>query len=167
MVSPRNPPQFDILAMIAKYRPNVAKSQARRIAHFLDWAATNYGGQNFAHNIILRAVNNYSHTPRPNTDEVKGVRSAMSRVKLILRRDYNRGFSSIPGQVRACTDDNDVVNYNLAAVNKRLVSAYGHVENVRSIVNPKKLTGSAASYYRTTSKTLSMAGSDIAALLKP
>jgi aminoglycoside/choline kinase family phosphotransferase len=171
MTSPRNTSKAhkSSLAMIAQYKPIAAKSLAQKIAHFLDWAASNCKGTYFTHNIILKAVNNYSHTPRPNTDEVKLIRSSMQRAKAILRQDFKRGFASVRDLgVRACTDDNDTVKHDLTAANKRIASAHNHAADVVSVINPNKLTGHEASYFRMTVKTLKqISNNEIAALLPP
>ena len=139
----------DVLARIAEYKPVPTMTLPQRIAHFLDWAASHVKKTYFQYNIVCKAINGYTHTPRLDTKEVENVRGSMTRVKQILRDKYKRGFDYSRGLgIRGTTDDNDTVNYTLASATKRWLSGKANVDNVAAIVDPAKLSLKEASYFK-------------------
>lgn len=129
---------------IKQYKPDMKQSMTNRVAHYLDWSAAHYPKQFTAYNIVLKAIHGYAKTPRLDSDEVEGLRRAMSRVKLILFREYGRELVSQPGVgVRATTDDADTLLVALPKKVMRVRSAQKAMAETASIIDPSKVPDTA------------------------
>lgn len=93
---------------------------SRRVAHFLDWAASNDPYSFYRPQVIAREVYQYARTLSPESQETKAVKSSLEHAKRILRDDYGRGFTASRGVgVRACVNSEDTVRHDLHAKAKR------------------------------------------------
>lgn len=100
-------------------------SVPQRVAHFLDWAATNKPGEFVAYNMIVQAIMGYKHMPRLDSEEVQRVkRASAANVRSTLATKYDREIISLPGVgVRATFSDADRLEHVAPKKAKRLDGA--------------------------------------------
>lgn len=129
----------------AGYKTPEGMSRPQRAAHALDWAAANCPRQFVAYNLLLKAIMGYPQMPRLSSDEVAGLRGAMTAVRKILREKYARGCVSSPGiGVRATVDSEDQLKTDVVKASHRVASANRGLINAASLVDPARLPQSAA-----------------------
>lgn len=125
---------------VSGYTVDPELSMTKRIAHFLDWAATHRPKEFQAFNVILQAIMGYKHLPRLTSEEVKFVQRASSRVRAEVLKAYKRGFVSQPGLgVRATVDDSDMVKFDLPKKGQRVQSAMNSFTASVNVVNPANI----------------------------
>lgn len=159
---------------VSQYKVNLEMSKTHRVAHFLDWAATNMPSQYHQYNVIVRVINGYRHTPKIGSKEVEQIRNCMSRVQKILRSEYNRGYHSMPSVgVRATTDSADVIRNDLTRKANRLINAKRAVDETAAIVDVSSLPNTEdgkrlSSYFREVTNASKLLSNDrISKLLPP
>lgn len=118
------------------YEPDMKASLVERSANALDWSAANFPKQLVPYNLLLRAIMGYGYTPRLNANDVNALRSAMSRVRRVLRIKYGRGLVSEPGAgVRATTDSTDQLRIGVRKAAQRHHASGQSLADAFSIVN--------------------------------
>lgn len=102
-----------------------ALSIPQRVAHFLDWAATNKPGEFMPYNMIVQAIMGYKRMPQLASDEVQRVkRTASANVRQTLITKYDREIVSLPGVgVRATHSDADRLEHVAPKKARRLDGA--------------------------------------------
>jgi hypothetical protein len=168
--SARRPrPDKNMTTKLAQYQRSTDKSLGRRIAHFLDWAATNMQKVYFQYNIVCQVVNGLNAVPQLNNKQVELVRHSMTSAKRILQVVYGRGYDFQRGMgVRATADDADVVNRPLVAAVTRQYRAQQHTQNIIDLVDEKKLPAKERSYFAGVTKMNQLVqNADISKLLPP
>lgn len=126
---------------VKAYRFDQSLAKTRRAAHFLDWLARKHPGEFVQYNIVLKAIMGYSRTPRLDSQEVVHLQQSMSRCRLILETEYDRGMITMPSVgVRATYDDDDRAKNELPTKMRRLSSAKQSVERTVNAIDPRKLT---------------------------
>ncbi len=161
--------RVDLQHIIASYKHDPRMTKPQRIAHFLDWAALRAPKQYFPHNIILKAIEGYAHTPRPKTEEVVSVARSMTTAKRILVATYRRECHYMQNLgVRASVDDNDATKFPLASRARRFVAAKRAMDKTASIINPAKLGAEERAYFNgVTDASRQITDTRIKALLGP
>lgn len=125
---------------IPKYETNLKLPIAQRVAHFLDWAVKYRPYEFIAYNELTREVLGYGHTPRPNHQDVKLVKGAVSRSKKILFEQYNRGqLSKRSVGVRATVNADDRVIKELTIKAENLQRAAMQFDATAGAINPAEV----------------------------
>lgn len=106
------------------YKPlDGAMTTVQKVAHFLDWAASNTPAEIYDYPDILKSALNQPRRLSESSREVELIRSAMGRVRKLLKAQYSRGLVIVRGVgVRATNSDMDVAQ-NCVTVKARAVSA--------------------------------------------
>lgn len=122
------------------YKPDMTMSMTQRVAHFLDWAATNRPKEFIPHNEVLKFVQGYKAMPRLANREVELIKSAMTRARKVLHEKYNRGLLSKPSVgVRATTDDLDRAKHELTKRARDVVRTSTRFKEVHSSIDAQKI----------------------------
>lgn len=123
------------------YVPDTELPLAKRIAHFLDWAAEHRPKEFIQYTEITKEIMGYSHMPRAKTAEVEHIQKTASRSRTVLRKEYKRGMVSKPGLgVRATVDDADMTMNVLTKRAKTLAGAGAKFVETHSDIDPTKLS---------------------------
>ncbi len=123
------------------YVPDTELPLAKRIAHFLDWAAVHRPKEFIQYPEITKEIMGYNHMPRAKTEEVKHIQKTASRSRNILRKEYKRGMVSKLGLgVRATVDDADMTMNVLTKRAKTLAGAGAKFVETHSDIDPTKLS---------------------------
>lgn len=144
-------------------------SLGRRIAHFLDWAASNMPHQYFQYNVICQQVNELNRVPPANDKQVDLIRNSMTSAKRILLKRYKRGFDYQRNVgVRATVDSDDVVNRPLVTAVVRQHRAQQRTEELIGLVDQRQLSAKERAYFLSVVKTnRAIENADVQKLLPP
>lgn len=109
---------------VKKYTVPLELSKIHRAAHFLDWCAVERPGKYVSPAKLAQAINGLNRTPRLDNADVLWIQRNMSRVRVVLREQFDRALDSQRGVgVRATTDDFDKLKTDLPKQSKRFISA--------------------------------------------
>lgn len=130
-----------ILTALGRYHFVREMSKAQRMAHFLDWMCKN----GFAYvlipaNLVCKAINGYARKPTMGSEEVQSVQGASSRVRNILRKQYNRSLWVVKGEgMRATVDATDAAGTTLRRTAERAASVHRSLAAERAIIDPNEI----------------------------
>lgn len=89
------------------YKSLAEGSKWFRVAHFLNWAASNpkLKGEAMSYADVLRVAMNYSRKIRNDNAEVKELRKSIGAVRNLLQKHHGRGLVTLRGFGIRATDD--------------------------------------------------------------
>lgn len=107
-----------------------------RAAHFLDWAAKSFPNRPVPAEHIVRVALLQPRLPKVDSTDVESFRNAkMTRVRMLLQREYKRALVYHPGAGwRASTDSEDIVVNDLEKRRKRVQSSIKAFRTSRDLV---------------------------------
>ena len=127
------------LLNIKGYKPE-GESLPQRMAHYLDWAASEFPKQYTPYNLLVKAVFGYKHLPKVGSQQVDVVRRGMGRARLLLQTKYNRTTDSQPGLgVRATVDSADSLTVAMPKKVTRLRGARAAMMSTWNLVDLSKV----------------------------
>lgn len=94
-----------------------------RIAHLLLWLKSKYPGSFVSMQEIAQHVYGYKRLPSKNSKEVAGVRSAIGRVKPLLKEKHGCSTITVAGRVRATFNATDQAQNEIRGAVNRVDSA--------------------------------------------